>query len=93
MSTTITLELSEAVAEVLATPEGLRRAQALLEVAFADDESDPAVLAIPSGDEDRVLSPEASAQIKAAMEAPLTGPSQAVKDAIRQWKLLTGKSF
>jgi hypothetical protein len=38
MSTTITLELSDAVAEALATPEGLRQAAALLEAAFAEEE-------------------------------------------------------
>ncbi len=55
------------------------------------EDDDPDALAEPSGEESRSLSPEASAQLVASFDAPLTGPSAAVKAAIRQWKLLTGK--
>lgn len=86
------MELSDTVADALDTPEGLKRAQALLELAFSDDEDDPAVWAMPSGEEDRVLSPEASARIRAAMEAPVGEPTETMKAAIAHWKLLTGKT-
>jgi hypothetical protein len=92
MTTTITLELSDAVVEALATAEGLRRAEALLEMAFIDDdEDDPAAMAMSTGG-DKNLSAEASARLRASQEQPFEGASETMKEAVRHWKRLTGKT-
>jgi hypothetical protein len=41
---TVTMELSDVVADALTTPEGMKRAQALLEAEFGRPELDPAMI-------------------------------------------------
>jgi hypothetical protein len=90
MSTTLTLELSDTVAEILATPEGLKRAQALLEVAFSDEEDgDPAVWVEPPGDLS-ISENEARKMRDLIHSEDIPEPTEALKQAIRHWQYLKG---
>jgi hypothetical protein len=97
----ITLELPDLSPELARQLDALpeeergRFAAALMERALEvpeDDPDDPAALAVPHQGP-RLLTPEAAARIRVAMDAPPQEPNEHWRRAAENYRRLTGKSL
>lgn len=88
----ITIDLSPEIERQLAAMPEEERARFVADAIVEKLDEFPAALACSLGVDKRPLTEEETVAIMEAIQAPAQGPTEAMKETIRNWKKLTGHS-